>query len=330
MSDNDDVLIADSGCDQSIVNHVWRIIHDTGRQIIVNGALARRHPGTAFPVVTAVAKIIDNDGKAWQATLHEALYDSSPLQRESLLASAQVRAADNALDDCDRNSPTTTGGYSTQCTIVDGNTVPFLFNGLHCYYQVQPITDDEIQTLPNLVFTNRDRPYEPTRRFNTRRTMTYHNGLLDWKAALGFPPDNVVQKTLQATTQYVPSIESETREIMRDHFASRFPCFKFRRLNSIICLDTFFSSVKSIRGYTCFNLYSCTKSGYDLPVLMHRRSQLPQTIMTFVKKCGIPKVIPSDNAPEFKGRQFQKELHRLIIDTTLTEPHHPNQNTAER
>jgi hypothetical protein len=38
-----------------------------------------------------------------------------------------------------------------------------------------------------------------------------------WKCFLGFVPDEVVRHTLQATTQIVPSVEAETREVMRDH-----------------------------------------------------------------------------------------------------------------
>ena len=52
--------------------------------------------------------------------------------------------------------------------------------------------------------------------------------------------------------------------------------------------------------------------------------------MTFVNKCGIPRTLKSDNAPEFKGKNFMKELDRLKVETAHTEPMHPNENTAER
>ena len=35
----------------------------TGRYISICGALAGRHPGTTFPVVSAVAKLIDENHK---------------------------------------------------------------------------------------------------------------------------------------------------------------------------------------------------------------------------------------------------------------------------
>ena len=41
--------------------------------------------------------------------------------------------------------------------------------------------------------------------------------MIKWKQQLKFVPNYVVQKTLQATTQLVPTVE-ETCEIMRDHY----------------------------------------------------------------------------------------------------------------
>ena len=48
----------------------------------------------------------------------------------------------------------------------------------------------------------------------------------------------------------VQSVEAETREIMRDHFQTRLPQLKVRRVNDVCYVDTFFSSLPSIRGYT--------------------------------------------------------------------------------
>ena len=73
---------------------------------------------------------------------------------------------------------------------------------------------------------------------------------------LGFIPDRVVTKTLTATTQLVPSMELETREIMRDQFQTRLPELKVRWVNDVCYVDTFFSSLPLVRGFTCWNLFS--------------------------------------------------------------------------
>ena len=91
-------------------------------------------------------------------------------------------------------------------------------------------------------------------------------------------PDNVIKKTLQCTTQLVPSLETETREIMRDYLKSRIPELKLYRVNDTCCVDTFFLSVVSVRGFTNFNLYSYKSSGLDIIYFQTKRSQSTETV----------------------------------------------------
>jgi hypothetical protein len=173
-------------------------------------------------------------------------------------------------------------------------------------------------------------PYEPFARLHSRRHKTAQESQIDWKRCLGFIPDHVVKKTLQATSQLVPTVESETREVMRDHFQTRLPELKVRRINDICYVDTFFSSVPSVRGYTCFNLYCFKTTGLDVLFLMHRRSQSPPTLARLITECGAPTQLKSDNAPEFKSKKWMSYLEDYTISSAYTEAHHPNQNLAER
>ena len=100
----DDILIADGGAKQCLLGNVWRVLRPTGRFIHLLGPLAGRHTGSIFQVVTAAAKLIDEHGQAYCAIIHEGLIDRDPDQHESLLASAQIRHAGNALDDCHREA----------------------------------------------------------------------------------------------------------------------------------------------------------------------------------------------------------------------------------
>jgi hypothetical protein len=157
---------------------------------------------------------------------------------------------------------------------------------------------------------------------------------------LGFLPDHVVDKTLKATTvvdktlkattQLVASVESETREVMRDHFQTRLPELKVRRVNDVCYVDTFFSSIPSVRGYNCWNLFAFQRTGMDAVYLLHRRSQSPTTLPKMVTDFGAPRMIKSDNAPEFKGKRWVSFLELMTISSKYTEAHHPNQNLAER
>jgi hypothetical protein len=85
---------------------------------------------------------------------------------------------------------------------------------------------------------------------------------------LGFIPDHVVDKTLSATTQMVDTVEAETREHMQDHLVSRLPELKVHCVNNTACVDTFFSSITSVQGFTCWTQYYFLKSGFDVVYLM--------------------------------------------------------------
>jgi hypothetical protein len=101
------ILVSDTGNDQTLLTSIWRIVARTGREVMMTGAFAGRNVGESFPVVSAVAKLVGADGIAYAATVHEALYDSNPLQVESLLSVHQaLRDTNNGIDDramCERD-----------------------------------------------------------------------------------------------------------------------------------------------------------------------------------------------------------------------------------
>ena len=207
--------------------------------------------------------------------------------------------------------------------------VPFFFDGTKCFFELQRISDAEVSRLPKITLTDGSIPYEPMTRLHSRRRKV-STDLVDWKRRLGFVPDHVVSRTLVATMQMVQSVESETREIMRDHFHTRLPQLKVRRIKDTCYVDTFFSSIPSIRGFTCWNLFCFKRTGLDIVYLMRRRSQSPTTLPKLVTDCGAPTCMKSDNAPEFKGKRWVSYLENLTVESKFTEAHHPNENLAER
>ena len=101
----------------------------------------------------------------------------------------------------------------------------------------------------------------------------------------------------------VPSLEIETLEIMRDHLKSRILELKLHGVSDTCCVDTFFSSVVSVRGFTNFNLYCYKSSGLDIIYLQTKRSQSTETVKHCFLVAGIPHTMYSNNAPEFKGKK---------------------------
>ena len=193
------------------------------------------------------------------------------------------------------------------------------------------MTDDEMKSATTVTITDGTIPYEPLPRLHSRRRPVDDTvPLVQWKHRLGFVPDHVVRKTLDATTQLVPTVEAETREIMRDHFHTRLPELKVRRLNDVCFVDTFFSSVSSVRGYDSWNLYAFQRTGMDVIYLLRKRSQSPTTLSSLITDFGAPMKLKSDNAPEFKSKKWTSTLQKYAIKQAFTEAHHPNENLAER
>jgi hypothetical protein len=213
------ILVSDTGNDQTLTTRAWRIITQTGREVMMTGAFAGRSVGEVLPVVSAVAKLICEDGRAYAAYVHEALYDSNEAQRESLLSVHQsLRNTDNGIDDRARCECDLNGNPGRQMARFGQTKMPFFFDGTKCFFEVQPITDPrELDALPVVTLTDGHIPYEPFTRLHSRRCSTVREPQIDWKRCLGFIPDHVVNKTLLATTQLVPTVESETREVMHDH-----------------------------------------------------------------------------------------------------------------
>ena len=241
------ILISDTGNDQTLLTLAWRVLHRTGREVMMTGAFAGRNVGEVFPVVSAVAMLVCEDGKAYAAYAHEALLDSNPAQKESLLSvHRSLRNPHNGIDDrarCERNVH---GNSGMQMARFDDKRLPFFFDGTKCFFEVRPITEAEKRKLPKIVLTDGSIPYDPMARLHSRRRPKVEINKMEWKRCLGFALDHVAEKAVAATSQLVPTVEAETREIMRDHFQTHLPQLKVRRVNNMCYVDTFFASLPSV------------------------------------------------------------------------------------
>jgi hypothetical protein len=102
MDSSQHIMVSVTGKDQTLLTSAWHITpHQNGRKVFMTSAFAGKNVGETFPVVSAVAKIIDEDGKAYAAIAHEAaLHDPNPAQKESLLSVHQsLQDLKNGMDD---------------------------------------------------------------------------------------------------------------------------------------------------------------------------------------------------------------------------------------
>ena len=133
------ILIADSGCDQMLVTSIWRITQHTRWTITMLGAFAGRNPGYELPVVSSVAKLIDENGQAYMVITHEVLYDASPHQVESLFSVHEsLMCQKNGIDDHAHCEMDIDGKPGTQKACLNSIEIPFHFDGTKCFYENHP------------------------------------------------------------------------------------------------------------------------------------------------------------------------------------------------
>ena len=137
----------------------------------------------------------------------------------------------------------------------------------------------------------------------------------------------IARRTLKATThQCVRTVGDLTRR-----FRTKKAHMRFRRLTTRhgqFYVDTLKSKVKSIRGFTCGNLYT-NNLGFRKFFPMSSETETPPTLQAFITLVGLPQAIHSDNAKAFVEGDFSRKCTKYDIKQTFTEPHSPWMNRAE-
>ncbi len=147
------------------------------------------------------------------------------------------------------------------------------------------------------------------------------------RPCLGWKPEQVVRKTIDATTQYA---SNNLHLPMCQHFKARNRSLFVCCIRETVATDTFFSSDKGLNGETGAQLYVGKKSHLTEVFGMTTESQMSETLQDFIHKWGAPDALLSDNAKAEMSKAVKRILHEYGIMDLQTEPHHPNQNPAER
>ena len=134
----------------------------------MNGAFAGHSHSQLVPVVSAAAKVIDEQGHIYAAVAHEVLYDDNPLQVESLLSTHQsLSNPSNAIDDRACCEQDIRGHPGTQSACFNDKNLSFHFDGRKCFFEVAAISEEELQSLPRVYLNPQENtPYEPSVRMN--------------------------------------------------------------------------------------------------------------------------------------------------------------------
>ena len=353
--------VIDLGAEKEIIGGLgWHILHFSDKSEALDGALSGM--GTkVLPAVDAVTAVLDTDGSTVLLGLGEAAYERRTTQYESLWNSHHLRNNGIVVDDVSKAS----GG--SQCIkLVDHDgkerIIPLKFNGDIMTLDIHVPTEEELLALRVNWLTPPMENITPQSIRRSRKALQDYNiqvpgqeesvpeeeqsvptsdigpspgkgqrTIEEWKELLSFPSDKVVEKTLQSTTQLqVEPVESERREIPKQHREKRLLMLHPRRLQGRTDTDTFFSSIKSIRGYTCVQIFCHVLSDYLLVRCMQRESHSHGAYQDYIREVGASEVVVTDNSRTQTGKKWEKTSRDVITKQRKFTPHNQNESKVER
>jgi len=230
------------------------------------------------------------------------------------------------------------GDQGQQRILIEDKKIPLKFDGRKTYLEIRRPAPEELDMLEVFEMTS-PTTFNPTKsndivtcRDRKKKYKQYPGGLTiqQWQDRLGLAPEDVIRKTFEATTQLVSNVEVENRTIGRNHYKSRFPFLREKRLNDEFHTDTFFPSEETNDGNTCSQIFLGKNTDYMHVALMNMESHATQALQDFGRNIGLPKGIKSDNAATETGFEWNNWCRKYCVKTTTTEPHSPWQNASER
>jgi hypothetical protein len=104
---------------------------------------------------------------------------------------------------------------------------------------------------------------------------------------------------------------------------------RFPTLNLQIYTDTLFARKRSVRGYTCAQIFTDGRKFFRVYPL-NRKGDAHHDFTAFIQEVGIPRNCWSDGAKEERGAEWGQIVKHYRIKTRITEPRSPWQNRAEK
>ena len=318
-----DMLVIDTGGGRNatITTRAWKVLQRTNHRTAMHG-YQDKGPPKVYPIVNAVTKveIRGKDLPVLFAINYATLLDD-PTENESLCVPFDLMRHGIHVD----LTPATLGG--TGGIKIEDQFLPFEFDNEKLFYNISKPTQDDLDTLEWFELTS-PCPITTSRR-NKKKILPEDIPIGEWRKRLAMLPEDVVRKTLDATTQFYMETEAENRQDPRRHLKSRMPGLRLPRQSETVASDTFFPSVTSDRGNTCSQFFVGTVSDRWEVYPLKTESHNGEALQDYTRKVGAPSTIKTDNAQSELGLTWTKHCRDQCINTETTEPHHPWQNPAE-
>ena len=317
-------VVIDPGTDFEVIGGVgWRVVERFNRDTSMSGAFAGSH-GASYPVVSAVT-IFDSSTGPILIGIGAAAWDDRAEQNESLLNSHEMRKYGIDVDDKSERD----GG--TQQLTIGSHRIPLVFeNERTLHFRIREPTEDEMNNL-EIQWLIPKCQTATSSLLRRRNKVVIRPEPAPWRERLGFPPEAVVAATMAATTQLCADpVEMENREAPRQHRKSRVLPLHPRRIEGRTDSDTYFSSVKSVRGFICVQVFVSLLAQYIFVRCLRRERHSHNAYQDLIRYVGAPNILLTDNARTETGKKWTKTSRDNQTRQIFTAPHNQQQNHAER
>ncbi len=353
--------VFDSGAEQDLIGGVgFAIMHFSDESQSVLGPLPGMG-GVTLPKVDAVTAVENDRGEVVLLGVGGVTYDRRTTQYEALFNTHHVRNNNVTVNEVAIEHG---GAQSMEVSGPNGkkHKIPLKFNGDIMTLDVREPTQEELMALgviwilppmekitPQSIRRSRialesfqlqvpdeneqlapeEEETSPSQSVNP--IGKGKRSVAEWKDLLAFPSDKVVEKTLEATTQLqVEPVESERREIPRQHRKKRLPMLHPRRLAGRTDADTVFSTVKSIRGYRCLQVFCHVPSDFIFVRCMQRESSSHGAYQDYIREVGASDLIVTDNSQTQTGKKWEETSRKVMTKQRKFVPMNQNESKVER
>ena len=294
-----DILVMDTGGGRNgtITKRAWRIEHYTNHCTAMLG-YQDQGPPKICPVVNAITKArIPGREEPVLIGMNYATLILDENKLKSLCVPFEMMRHGIKID----LTPTTLGG--TGKMQIDGNELKLDFDEEKLFWDISMPSDEDMETL-EFFELNSPYPNHHAIRRGSKITLPEDIPMVEWRKRLGMVPEDVVIKTLQNTTQYYVTMESENWQDPRRHMKSQTPGLREPRQNKIVASDTFFPSVTSARGNTCTQFFVGINSDMWKVYPLRTESHNGRALQDYTRENGCPIAIKTDNAQSELGETW--------------------------
>ena len=307
-----------------------------------------------IPVRTAVTAYDAKDGETFILVFGQGLWFGSELEH-SLLCPNQLRNFNKIVCDIPKQYTDGRSLHGINTNDHDNITMRFKMHGTISYLPIREPTQGEMDRCRWIQLTSEEmwEPYSDNFQkaessmlqrsmyrdnFDFTHTNKYQRKVYAVSSKLhrsAVTPTELARRwgtseiiadaTLKATTQRgIRQLESP----LSRRFRTRQTHLNYSFLRANVYSDTFFFTTKSVRGFTCAQIF-VTNTYFAQTYNMQSKSEAAYKLELFVQEYGLPKMLLTDNAMEETRGEWEKVVTKLLIPQRTTEPHSGWQNKAE-